>query len=140
MKNATWLQIERRLEEAGLYLTPYHRAVIEEVSGANGPIGPAELRKALPEQPHRSTLYRVLDRLTAAGVLRRVTFAQETTDRFELGEGLAPHHHHAVCEKCGDVQRVDGCTVSNLPLKTPRSFTVLRHQLELYGLCKRCAS
>ncbi|MDP9212219.1 MAG: transcriptional repressor [bacterium] len=141
MRNATqlhWESIKERLVDQGLALTGYRRAVLEGLR-TSGPLTAAEVRDALsPHAPHRVTVYRTLESLERAGLVKTVRFRHEDEDRFELGEAVRPHHHHAICESCGTTQAIEGCRGSNLPLKLPRRFKAIAHQLEVYGLCARC--
>ncbi len=133
-----WRRIADRLAEHGLSLTEHRRAVLRHLEGS-GPLTVAELRRSFGTHgPHRVTLYRTVESLQEAGLVKAVRFRHEDEDRFELGEAVRPHHHHAVCESCGTTEAIEGCRGSNLPLKLPRRFKVLAHQLEVYGLCVRC--
>ena len=127
--------LHRVFKRAGLVLTPHRHAVLHALAQA-GPISIAGLRRALGSgSPHRVTLYRVVEQLEAAGLVKRLRFRHEDEDRFELGETLHRHHHHLVCESCGLTR---GVLAEPARPKLPRGFKLLGHQLEFYGLCASC--
>ncbi len=54
--------------------------------------------------------------------------------RFELAED---HHHHLVCESCGDVSEFEECPL-DLRLLRDVDFEISSHSLEIYGRCTDC--
>ena len=85
-----------------------------------------------------STVYRILDVLQRAGVVRIVP--QGFKILYELGEIFVEHHHHAICEKCGDVQAIS-CRDLELVIEKIMATTNMepsRHHIELYGICEKC--
>ena len=46
------------------------------------------------------------------------------------------HHHHIVCIKCGKVDDVEGCVLSGV--KNASGYKVLKHIVQLEGLCPKC--
>jgi Fur family ferric uptake transcriptional regulator len=64
--------------------------------------------------------------------------------RLDLGDGsryeLAEyHHHHMICESCGDISEFEECPLDP-ELLPPESadFEVRSHSLEVYGRCGAC--
>jgi Fur family transcriptional regulator, ferric uptake regulator len=78
------------------------------------------------------TVYRTLDLLSELGAVRRLELGDGP--RYELAED---HHHHLVCEACGDVSEFEEC-----PLELGRlgdfGFEVSSHSVEIYGRCAGC--
>ncbi len=78
------------------------------------------------------TVYRTLDLLSEIGAVRRLELGDGP--RYELAED---HHHHLVCESCGDVREFEEC-----PLELGRlgdvGFEVSSHSVEIYGRCAVC--
>lgn len=101
---------------------------------------------ALAEEQHQSleeirarcpevglvTVYRTLDLLSEIGALRRLELGDGP--RFELAED---HHHHLVCESCGDVSEFEECPL-DLRLLRNVDFEISSHSLEIYGRCTVC--
>jgi Fur family ferric uptake transcriptional regulator len=80
------------------------------------------------------TLYRTLGLLGELGIVRRLDLGDGT--RYELAED---HHHHMICESCGDISEFEEC-----PLDPERvslgstEFKVRSHSIEVYGQCAEC--
>ena len=80
------------------------------------------------------TLYRTLGLLGELGIVRRLDLGDGT--RYELAED---HHHHLICESCGDISEFEEC-----PLDPERvslgstEFEVRSHSIEVYGQCAEC--
>jgi Fur family ferric uptake transcriptional regulator len=60
--------------------------------------------------------------------------------RFELSDDHRAHHHHLICERCGQVTDFEECEIATLERKihAQTKFQVHRHELQFYGLCHRC--
>ncbi len=78
------------------------------------------------------TVYRTLDLLNALGIVRRLDLGDGA--RFELAED---HHHHMICESCGDISEFDECPLDLARLPVAR-FEVRSHSVEVYGRCAAC--
>ncbi len=80
-----------------------------------------------------ATVYRTLNRLDAAGSLKRATLASG-----EVGYAYCPtgHHEHAICLRCGRLRPIRPCLISEEP--SLGGFTITSHQLDFYGVCADC--
>jgi Fe2+ or Zn2+ uptake regulation protein len=134
---------ERALRRIDQRYTRGRRAIIELLVTAGHPVSIEDIAEQLPGVP-RSSAYRHLTNLHAAGLIRRVTASDEYT-RFELAEDLTEHHHHLVCLNCGKVtdvtlptgleQQVASATGQ---LADAEGFQAHSHQLDVLGLCAAC--
>jgi Fur family transcriptional regulator, ferric uptake regulator len=104
--------------------------------------------RALVEEQHQSleeirarcpevglvTVYRTLDLLGSLGIVRRLDLGDGA--RYELAEN---HHHHMICESCGDISEFEECPLDpeRLPSEST-DFEVRAHSLEVYGRCGAC--
>ncbi len=104
--------------------------------------------RALAEEQHQSleeirarcpgvglvTVYRTLDLLSELGIVRRLDLGDGA--RYEMAKD---HHHHAICESCGDISEFEKCPLDPtlLPLEAS-DFEVRSHSLEVYGRCAAC--
>ncbi len=104
--------------------------------------------RALAEEQHQSleeirvrcpevglvTVYRALDLLGGLGIVRRLDLGDGA--RYELARD---HHHHMICESCGDISEFDECPLDPelLPAKSA-DFEIRAHSLEVYGRCGAC--
>ncbi|WP_319560974.1 transcriptional repressor [Marispirochaeta sp.] len=91
------------------------------------------------EFPHLSvgTIYRNLNILIEQGLIKKIDFGS-TYDRFDAN--ITPHYHF-ICERCGSIidleLTIDPSLDTRVNTQTP--YTALRHRIEFYGLCDRCA-
>lgn len=89
--------------------------------------------------PGLATTYRTLQALHEAGFARTFRVAGEGEVSYKL---CAPgHHHHLVCERCGDVVEIPSCEVEGWAstVAGKRGFVVSSHQADIFGLCRGCA-
>src|SRR3954452_15807282 len=92
-----------RLRQNEQRYTTNRRAIVTALAATGRPVTIPELlaaRKGLPQ----SSAYRNLALLEAAGVVRRLVGAGGFA-RYELVEDLTEHHHHLICNVCGDVEQ-----------------------------------
>src|SRR3954452_21274461 len=77
------------------------------------------------------TMYRTLDLLGELGIVRRLDLGDRP--RYELAKD---HHHHMICESCGDISESEECPLDpeRLPIQGSE-FEVRSHSLEVYGRC-----
>jgi Fe2+ or Zn2+ uptake regulation protein len=134
---------ERRLRQIDQRYTTGRRAIVELLVSAGHPVSIGDIAERLPGMP-RSSAYRHLTDLHAAGLVRRVTASDEFT-RFELAEDLTEHHHHLLCVNCGkvtDVTLPDGLEhqVAGAigQLADAEGFQAHSHRLDVLGLCTAC--
>ena len=121
----------------GETVTSARRAIAETLLEAGRLETPeALLRGARGRAPRTSlaTVYRTLDRLDAAGALKRATLASG-----EVGYAYCPsgHHEHAICLGCGRLEPVRPCVLIETPAVP--GFRIRSHLLDFYGLCDACA-
>src|SRR5919112_1013778 len=97
--------VEARMREAELRLTPQRFAVLEYLTRAAGhPTADqiaAEINRRFP-RASRATVYNALKALRDAGLVREVA-TEEALTRYE--SNVEPHHHF-VCRSCGKVEDV----------------------------------
>jgi Fur family transcriptional regulator, ferric uptake regulator len=136
--------IESRLRRVEQRYTGGRRAIIDLMLEESHPISIADIGAALPSLP-RSSAYRHLVDLQAAGVVRRIAATDEFA-RFELDEHLTEHHHHLICTGCGRVLDITPSagferTVSRQlgELAAAHGFTPAGHVVDVLGTCADCA-
>jgi Fur family ferric uptake transcriptional regulator len=135
--------IETRLRRVDQRYTSGRRALIELLAEAGHPVSIADIAEALPGLP-RSSAYRHLVDLQAAGVVRRIAATDEFA-RFELDEHLTEHHHHLICTACGLVIDVTPTpaferAVSRqlAELAADNGFEPASHLVDVLGTCAAC--
>jgi len=134
---------ERRLRSIDQRYTSGRRAIVELLVSTGHPVSIGDIAERLPGLP-RSSAYRHLTDLQAAGLIRRVAASDEFT-RFELAEDLTEHHHHLLCTGCGKVTDVTppasfenqvADAVSRIA--AAEGFQAHSHRLDIIGLCAAC--
>ncbi len=128
---------------AKLKVTKARMHILEALSHFDRPISIKELSATpLLKEHNIVTLYRTLETLATARLVRKVSFgaAGATESLYETNVGR-PHHHHIVCTSCGMMEDIDAC--AHIP--SPRTLAIkgfakiTDHSLEFFGLCKKCA-
>ncbi len=94
-----------------------------------------DLRRSRPTFP-RSTVYRGLEALTAAGSVYAAHLGEGAT-HYELASG---DHHHAVCKVCGGVLHIEEDLVNSLEnhLEGQHHFKPMRTEVLVVGICESC--
>jgi Fe2+ or Zn2+ uptake regulation protein len=131
----------RSLHGAGLRATPQRLAVLGALEHAGGAhLSADEVWQQTEPHPRmdRSTVYRILADLTAAGLLKQVRL-RDGVSRFEI---QSVEHHHAVCTACGATLDIDAAIVGNWAgqLRSAAGFVIGGDALLLTGLCRACAA
>jgi Fur family ferric uptake transcriptional regulator len=135
---------QERLRAAGLRSTSPRVAVLRELDAATAPRSHADLVEALGEEGYdRVTIYRNLTDLTEAGLVMRADLGDHVW-RFELRRGPANSHPgthpHFTCTDCGSVACLPAESVRLTPARgAPRSVSARSVDIQLRGLCDRCA-
>lgn len=134
--------VEDRLRRIDQRYTAGRRAIVD-VLDSDGPVSIGDIAVKLPDLP-RSSAYRHLVDLAAAGVVRRVA-ANDEYARFELAEDLTEHHHHLLCINCSRVLDItpsatfERTLARNLDdLAASEGFQVHSHRVDVVGLCAAC--
>jgi Fur family transcriptional regulator, ferric uptake regulator len=117
--------------------TPGRVALLETLWAAQLPLSVAAIAQIL-EKIDEATLYRALEALANAGLLRRI----------DLNHGHAhyeferEHHHHLVCTNCGFIEDVEDCSIERAQKhmidKSKKFVSIYSHNLEFFGQCKSC--
>ena len=119
-----------KIRGRGYKATPQRLAVLAAL-GAEQHQRLEEIRARCPEVG-LVTIYRTLDLLAEIGAVRRLDLGNGP--RYELAED---HHHHLICESCGDVTEFERCPLDLGSLRG-MDFEVSAHTLEIYGRCGTC--
>jgi Fur family ferric uptake transcriptional regulator len=146
--------VQARLDAAGLRRTLATRAVLGVfLTRAGQGLSHAQVLQALHQRGHgpdRVTLYRLLDRLAACGVLARHSDDRRTW-RFTLNgaEGpvrVAEPQPRFACRQCGQERLLDGVPAAGRGwlrelrrTLAQQGVAVERVELALHGVCAPCA-
>lgn len=137
---------KERLRAKGLKVTNQRLLVLEIMAKHPGEHLTAEeiyglAREAQPEIG-LATIYRTVQVLVELQLIDKVSF-DDGFARYELEEAehdSRHHHHHAICSRCGKVYSFEDDLLDTLEqaLKDSIGFTVVDHEVKLYGYCREC--
>ncbi|MFA7000867.1 MAG: Fur family transcriptional regulator [Candidatus Omnitrophota bacterium] len=133
-------EIRNSFREGSLRWTGPRRAVTELFIKCAGHLSAADVyRKLAASGVDKASVYRNLEVLRRRGVLV-LSGTSERERRYELSERFRPHHHHLVCQSCGDVEEIEGCGLRPLEARILRKkkFKVEAHELKFLGVCRKC--
>jgi Fur family ferric uptake transcriptional regulator len=117
--------------------TRQNAAIREVLASAGRPLSPTEVLDAARVHVAAlglATVYRTLKALVDEGAIQVVALPGEAP-RYEPADH--GHHHHFRCDVCQKVFDVPGCP-GDLGDLAPPGFTVVRHEITLYGRCSDC--
>ena len=112
------------------------RAVEEAASHISAEEIYAQVHAHYP-QMNISTVYRTLELVKKLGLVTETDMGDGRVRYHCMGKG---HHHHLVCQKCGEIIDVEESIVSPLWAEIQRkyNFKVDMKHVAFFGLCPRC--
>jgi Fur family transcriptional regulator, ferric uptake regulator len=134
----SWRMLDA-LARAGYSDTRARRAVVRALCELPARATPAELLRR-GRRHHRGlgqvTVYRTLEILDGLGLVRRL----HPDGGVSYAAAASAHGHHVICTRCHGAVEFEGCAIEPLLASVRRQtgFTVLGHNLELFGLCPDC--
>lgn len=142
--SATHAEVSAMLLRHDSRYTRVRRRLVEVLVEAGRPITMPELLES-DDALSQSSVYRNLDILEQAAVIRRLTTGGEYA-YFELSESLLGHHHHLICVDCGVVEDIELASEVETQLDEALAsaaekagFKPLHHSLDLHGQCSSCS-
>lgn len=98
------------------------------------------LRGERRERPvGRASVYRVLELLQEHGLVTRIDVGDGTA-RYEFVDPAGHHHHHLVCEECGELVAFEDRDLERSITRLSRrlGFSLEDHEVVLRGSCPGC--
>ena len=134
-------RFENYLRRRNLRMTPERRNVLEVIVRRQGHWDAEELLHFLKGRKHpvsRATLYRTLDHLREAGLVKMHRFGRGHA-LFEHVYGRQ-HHDHMVCDRCGKVIEFVNEEIERLQEEMCRvhGFHSTNHVMQIFGICREC--
>jgi len=125
------------MTKIGIRYTKPRKLVFEALESLSKPASANEINDYLKNKIDLTSVYRTLSLLVKSEMVNVILFG-EGKKRYEL-KNKNEHHHHLVCEKCGDVEDVEMKESILLESVKERSkFVIKKHNLEFFGLCPDC--
>ncbi|WP_121444029.1 Fur family transcriptional regulator [Brockia lithotrophica] len=87
-----------------------------------------------------ATVYRTLELLSDLEIVYKVNFGDGVTRYDFRKEGMARHHHHLQCIRCGKVEEIHENLLADVEklVEERYGFKVLDHRLTFLGICREC--
>jgi Fur family ferric uptake transcriptional regulator len=130
------------LRARGLRMTRERIAVLDEIYALHGHIDAEAVWRSLREREakvSRATVYRNLELLVAAGLVRkhRLGGKRHLFEHMHRGQ----RHDHLVCRHCGRVVEFLSPAIEALQREICRAhhFSPSEHSLQIQGVCLSCA-
>ena len=130
------------LSAAGYRSGGARRAVIEVLAEHDCALSAFEVEARLETAPRRvgrASVYRVLEELERLRLVSRVEVGHGVA-RFEPAHPGGQHHHHFVCERCGELSAFHDEELERVIHRVARrvDFDVGDHDITLRGVCAGC--
>ncbi len=138
-------QASGRLADAGYRRGGARQAVIELLAAQPCALSALEIEEALrtgSRRVARASVYRVLDELEQLKLLARIEVGQGISRYEALHPHGAHHHHHLVCDDCGEVIPFEDDELERTIARVARrvAFDVAEHDIVLHGSCGACST
>ncbi|MBG7608639.1 MAG: transcriptional repressor [Verrucomicrobia bacterium] len=131
-----------RCRDLGLRRTKALEELLATLVESDRPMTLAELAASprLADQCDKATVYRLLQRLTEHGILRRLGLHERAAYFTLLQPGK--HSDYLICTGCGTIEAIKApCPVHDLEdeIREKTGYKGLYHELEFFGTCPKCA-
>jgi Fur family transcriptional regulator, ferric uptake regulator len=133
---------EITLERGGYRLSAPRSAVVATLADLGCSVTAKEIADRLHERGEEigvASIYRTLELLDRLHLTRRVDMA-EGVARYEPIDPSGDHHHHLVCESCGEVSAFEDPELERAieGLAGRVNYSVAAHDVTLRGECPSC--
>jgi Fur family ferric uptake transcriptional regulator len=125
------------LRRLGARVTSARVAILDVLTRSERALTHREIEDALADKRvDRVTVYRVLEWLTGEGLAHRIADDDRVT-RFAIAGERDRAHAHFKCGACGGVYCISAGPA--LKLRLPQGFKAGEFELNIKGICPRCA-
>jgi Fur family ferric uptake transcriptional regulator len=146
--NSTFIRLKQQFEDyvrrQGLKSTQQRDVIVDMFLRSSGHMSIEDLlarvRRKSPKVGY-ATVYRTLKLLADCGIAAARQFGDGQT-RYEVMGDEHAHHDHLICVSCGLILEFENDTIEQLQEEMADrlgGFKLVRHKLELYGLCPKAA-
>ena len=132
--------IDRKLSNLGYRLTPQRLMILKAVEDADSHISAEEIYAQVCNsypQMNISTVYRTLELLKTLDLVTETDLGDGRVRYHCIGKG---HHHHLVCQKCGEITDMEESVLEPLwtEIQQQYNFKVDMKHLAFFGICEKC--
>lgn len=130
-----------KLNRLGYRLTPQRLMILKIVEEATGHISADDIySKVCDQYPQMniSTVYRTLELVKELGLVTETDLGDGRVRYHCMGKGR--HHHHLVCEQCGEIIDMEEAMLNPLWMEVQEKFgfRVDMKHLAFFGKCPKC--
>lgn len=134
-------RFEEYLQSRGKRVTQQRRIIVDRVFNQHEHFNADELCDLLQKAGGgvgRATVYRTLQELEDAGLLRKMTLGGRSVYEHDYGY---PQHDHLYCEKCHKLIEFHSRELESLREAVAKEyeFRATAHRLIVYGVCAQCS-
>jgi Fur family transcriptional regulator, ferric uptake regulator len=120
------------IKKAGLKITTANISVFKALKTNTNPLSAKEIWTKLNKKINLVSIYRILERFSLAGLINEDTINHDRQEKvYHLS---STHHHHMLCQSCEKIF----CIPCKLKIDLPNNFKLIKHQIQLTGLCNKC--
>ncbi|MBT4209946.1 MAG: transcriptional repressor [Candidatus Komeilibacteria bacterium] len=120
------------IKKAGLKITSANMSVFKALKNNHNPLSAKEIWNGLNKKINLVSIYRILERFSLAGLINEDTINHARQEKvYHLSSA---HHHHMFCQSCEKIF----CIPCKLNIDLPKNFKLIKHQIQLTGLCNKC--
>ena len=129
-----------KIRQGGSRVTKFRREIARIFVDRDCLLTPAQISKLLALKKikaDRTTLYRELCFFVSRSIIKKIQLADRNT-YYEIAN---EHHHHLVCTKCNQINKIvldEHLEVQEKEILKKENFKVQSHLLEFYGICSKC--
>jgi Fur family ferric uptake transcriptional regulator len=136
------MHAQRELEREGYRVSGPRSAVVETLADLGCSVTAKEIADHLHQRGQDvgvASIYRTLELLDKLRLTRRVD-AAEGVARYEPVDPNGTHHHHIVCEACGEVTAFEDSALERAieRLAGRVDYAIEGHDVTLRGECPAC--
>lgn len=128
----------KRLKAKGIKITPRRMAIIDIFIASKSHLTPEDVWHKLGEKFDKCGLpgvYRNLRVFAECGVVTRIHMS-DGKKHYGLCAAIDRHHHHIICVRCGKVAELNKCAIGQK--RRIDGYKIIRHFIQVDGICKRC--
>lgn len=131
------IELNQILTNAGLRLTKPRTEIFNTLKSFNKPMSIIDIINAC-SSVDKVSVYRTIDLFTKLRIVSMIPHGWKHL--YELAEPFSPHHHHLVCEKCGNLTEIHSKKLESMitNLTHEHGFMASGHHFEITGLCSEC--
>jgi Fur family ferric uptake transcriptional regulator len=136
-------RFEEYLQSRGKRITQQRRSMVDHVFERHDHFDADELIAGLANRPDaeavsRPTVYRTLNELVEAGLLRKMTLKGRAVYEHDYGYPQHDHLHCQVCDKLIEFQADELAAIRDAVARE-HNFRVTGHRLIIAGICRECS-